>query len=96
MDGGTTVGPNPHRFTVAEYHRMAEAGILGKDSRCELIRGQIIDMALVGAPHAGMVIRCSPQDRIGLSSGRYLGRMATQTRHCQRASRAIRSAARSP
>jgi Uma2 family endonuclease len=47
----------PHRFTVAEYHRMAEAGILGEDSRVELIRGQIVDMAPIGAPYLGMVNR---------------------------------------
>lgn len=47
----------PHRFTVADYHRMAEAGILGEDSRVELIRGQIVDMAPIGAPHLGVVNR---------------------------------------
>jgi Uma2 family endonuclease len=56
MDSAMTVA-RPHRFTVAEYHRMAEAGILGEDSRVELIRGQIVDMAPVGAPHLGMVNR---------------------------------------
>jgi hypothetical protein len=48
----------PHRFAVvAKYHRMAEVGILGEDSRVELIRGQIVDMASIGAPHLGMVNR---------------------------------------
>lgn len=56
MDSVVTVA-RPHRFTVAEYHRMAEAGILGEDSRVELIRGQIVDMAPIGAPHHGMVNR---------------------------------------
>jgi Uma2 family endonuclease len=56
MDSGMTV-QRPHRFTVAEYHRMAEAGILGEDSRVELIRGQVVDMAPIGAPHLGMVNR---------------------------------------
>ncbi len=56
MDGGTT-GSRPHRFTTADYHRMAEVGILGEDSRVELIRGQIVDMAPIGAPHLGMVNR---------------------------------------
>ena len=31
MDSVVTV-VRPHRFTVAEYHRMAEVGILGEDS----------------------------------------------------------------
>jgi Uma2 family endonuclease len=60
-DGGqsmdSVVMVRPHRFAVAEYHRMAEAGILGEDSRVELISGQIVDMAPIGPPHHGMVIR---------------------------------------
>jgi len=56
MDGSVT-GSRPHRFTTADYHRMAEAGILDEDSRVELIRGQIVDMAPIGAPHLGMVNR---------------------------------------
>ncbi|MGI8739986.1 MAG: hypothetical protein ACR2KU_10255 [Gammaproteobacteria bacterium] len=28
-----------HRLTVADYHRMGEAGILHEDSRVELIEG---------------------------------------------------------
>ena len=56
MDSAMTV-VRPHRFTVGEYHRMAEAGILREDSRVELIRGQIVDMAPIGAPHLGMVNR---------------------------------------
>ena len=55
MDSVVTV--RPHRFTVVEYHRMGEVGILNEDSRVELIRGQIVDMAPIGAPHHGMVIR---------------------------------------
>ena len=47
----------PHRFTVGDYHRMAEAGILNEDSRVELIRGHIVDRTPIGAPHHGMVIR---------------------------------------
>ena len=56
MDGSTP-GRGPHRFTVSDYHRMADAGILDEDSRVELIRGQIIDMAAIGSPHLGMVNR---------------------------------------
>jgi Uma2 family endonuclease len=50
-------GGKPHRFTVADYHRMAEAGILGEDSQVELIRGLIVDKAPKSAPHSGMVNR---------------------------------------
>lgn len=56
MDGSIP-GSSPHRFTVSDYHRMADTGILGEDARVELIRGQIIDMAPIGAPHFGMVNR---------------------------------------
>ncbi len=54
MDSVMTVA-RPHRFTMAEYHRMVEVGILGEDSRVELIRGQIVDRTPIGAPHLGMV-----------------------------------------
>ncbi|MGH2769065.1 MAG: Uma2 family endonuclease [Actinomycetota bacterium] len=51
------VQPQPYRFTVEEYYRMAEAGILGEDDRVELIEGEIIAMAPIGSPHAGCVTR---------------------------------------
>ncbi len=31
------------RFTVEEYYRMAEAGILGEDDRVEPLDGEIVD-----------------------------------------------------
>jgi hypothetical protein len=46
-----------HRFTVDDYHRMAEAGILHEDSRVELIRGRIVDMAAIGSAHMVAVNR---------------------------------------
>ncbi|HEY7697833.1 MAG TPA: Uma2 family endonuclease, partial [Vicinamibacteria bacterium] len=33
------------RFTVTEYHRMAETGVLGPDERVELVRGVIRKMS---------------------------------------------------
>jgi Uma2 family endonuclease len=45
----------PHRITVDEYYRMAEASILPPDARVELIEGVIIDMAPIGSSHAGTV-----------------------------------------
>lgn len=46
-----------HRLDVTDYYRMAEAGILGEDDRCELIEGEIIDMAPIGSGHSASVRR---------------------------------------
>lgn len=43
------------RFTVEEYYRMAQAGILNEDDRVELIEGEIIEMAPIGSRHAAHV-----------------------------------------
>lgn len=44
-------------FTVDEFHRMGDLGILPDHVRFELIRGEIIEMATPGPPHAGRVDR---------------------------------------
>ena len=46
-----------HRWTVAEYHRMGEVGLLNEDSRVELIDGEIVEMAPIGSFHGGNVNR---------------------------------------
>ncbi|MBI4319246.1 MAG: Uma2 family endonuclease [Chloroflexi bacterium] len=45
------------RFTVSEYHQMAEAGILGEDDRVELIDGEVTEMTPIGRRHAACVAR---------------------------------------
>ncbi len=45
------------RFTVEEYHKMAESGILHEDDRVELIDGEIVQMNPIGSRHAMSVIR---------------------------------------
>jgi Uma2 family endonuclease len=40
-----------HRFTIEEYYRLAEVGILEEDARVELLDGQIIPMAPIGPEH---------------------------------------------
>jgi Uma2 family endonuclease len=47
----------PHRFTVADYHKMAEAGILAEDDRVELIQGEVMEMAPIGRRHLACVDR---------------------------------------
>ena len=46
-----------HRFTVDEYYRMAETGLIKPDARVELLDGQIIDMMPIGPFHGGAVKR---------------------------------------
>src|SRR5437867_1145193 len=45
------------RFTVDEYQRMGETGILADDERLELIAGHIVVREPIGARHAGTVDR---------------------------------------
>ncbi|MDP1613578.1 MAG: Uma2 family endonuclease [Sulfuritalea sp.] len=48
-----------HRWSVEEYHQMAQAGLLDETDRVELIEGELIDMAPIGSKHAFIVNRLS-------------------------------------
>src|SRR5437667_12435873 len=45
------------RFTIDQYHRMGEAGILSEDEPVELIAGEIVVREPIGSRHAGTVNR---------------------------------------
>ncbi len=45
------------RFTVHDYHRMGEVGILHEDDRVELIEGELVEMAVIGTRHFSCVNR---------------------------------------
>ena len=45
--------PRLHRWTVREYYRMKDAGLVDEGVRTELVEGQIITMGPIGALHLG-------------------------------------------
>ena len=53
----TLAPPETRKFTVEEYYRMADVGILQPDEKVELINGEIIVMSPMGNPHATGVRR---------------------------------------
>jgi len=57
MSQPATGRPRRHRLSVADYHRMAEVGILRPDERVELIEGELLDMAPIGSRHNSAVDR---------------------------------------
>ncbi len=48
------IAPVRHRFSVVDYHRMAESGVLPAGARVELLDGQILDMSPIGPFHGGV------------------------------------------
>ena len=50
--------PKVRKFTVAEYYRMGEGGILSPEERVQLIEGEIIVMPPQSPPHAGTRNKC--------------------------------------
>src|SRR5207245_10892316 len=67
---GTMAGAvKRHRFTIDQYHRMGEAGILSEDEPVELIAGEIVVREPIGSRHAGTVNR---PNRLWTSSHRAL------------------------
>jgi Uma2 family endonuclease len=46
-------------FTVYDYHKMGDAGILRHDDRVELIRGEIVEMSPINPRHNGTINRAN-------------------------------------
>jgi len=60
-------------FTVDEFHRMGDAGILPENKRFELIRGEVIEMPTALPPHAGRVNRLNRLLTIKLGEAAIIG-----------------------
>jgi Uma2 family endonuclease len=45
------------KFTVEQYHKMADVGIFSQQDRVELLEGEIIEMSPIGIKHAASVNR---------------------------------------
>jgi Uma2 family endonuclease len=52
-----TINAPYRRFSVEEYHRLAQLGILKEDDKVELIQGEIVEMSPIGPKHASTVTR---------------------------------------
>ena len=55
MTKETNIPLKKYRFTIEEYHRMGETGIIAPNRRVELINGEIIEMSPIKSPHSGTV-----------------------------------------
>jgi len=73
MDVVAAIQRRERRFTVAEYHRLAEVGILHEDDPVELIEGRIVEMSPIGSRHIWCV-----NDLTALFSQRRDVRMSVQ------------------
>lgn len=51
------VEPTRYRFTRADYHRMAQTGIIKPGARVELIDGDVVAMSPIGRRHVACVDR---------------------------------------
>ena len=50
-----TLQPELRKFSIAEYYKLAETGVLAPSERVELLNGQIIRMAPIGEKHRTIV-----------------------------------------
>ena len=47
--------PLKYRFTIRDFHKLAETGILQEDNKIELITGELINMSPIASIHASTV-----------------------------------------
>ena len=52
-------GVPPHRFSVRQYQRMVELGVLTDEDKVELLDGWIVDKMPRNPPHDGTISRIS-------------------------------------
>ena len=67
-----TEEPRRRRWTVDEYYRMAEVGLLGPDERTELIDGEVLRMSPQNSRHATVIGRVERALRGVLPEGLHL------------------------
>ena len=65
--------PRRHAYSVDDYYRMAESGILRFGDRVELIEGEIIDMVPISSRHAAAVNRISSALQLAVANRAILG-----------------------
>ncbi len=68
-----------HRFSVKDYYRMAETGVLRPDARVELLDGRIIDMSPIGPFHGGVTDYLN-EHFVAASNGRWRTRIQNSLR----------------
>ena len=72
----TALQPRPfaadaaHRFTLKEYYRLLEDGLIEEDAHVELLNGKIVPMSPVGPRHEGVLFRLN-QAIAGQARGRF-------------------------
>jgi Uma2 family endonuclease len=74
---GTLTTSDERTFTVEEYYKLAEVGILQPWERVELIDGHILRMAPISEPHATIVDTLT-QLFVSQSQNRFLVRALQQ------------------
>lgn len=65
--------PHRHAYSIDDYYRMAEAGILRSGDRVELIEGEIIDMVPISSRHAAAINRISSALNLTVANRAILG-----------------------